>query len=192
MGDWMLTQSLQKSVYRCNCALGEINTKADGQDHERIGSPYADRVNVREIDDHTIEMVSKKDGKVVRKAKNTASADGKTLSTEWTELLPNGQQTNWPSNWKRMAAAPAGTNMVSGSWQPVKTESASENMLTTTFMATAAGLRMNDPLGDSYTAKFDGKDYPYKGDLESRAFPSRRLTTTRLRKPTSAMGRKFL
>ena len=23
---------------------------------------------------------------------------------------------------------------------------------------------MSDPIGDSYTAKFDGKDYPYKGD----------------------------
>jgi hypothetical protein len=37
-------------------------------------------------------------------------------------------------------------------------------VLKVTFEATDDGLRMNDGTGDSYTAKFDGKDYPYKGD----------------------------
>jgi hypothetical protein len=36
--------------------------------------------------------------------------------------------------------------------------------MTVTYKATEDGLSMTDPLGDSYTAKFDGKDYPYKGD----------------------------
>jgi hypothetical protein len=33
-----------------------------------------------------------------------------------------------------------------------------------THKVTDGGLSMSDPIGDSYTAKFDGKDYPYKGD----------------------------
>ena len=36
--------------------------------------------------------------------------------------------------------------------------------MTITFSATDDGLNMGDQLGESYTAKFDGKDYPYKGD----------------------------
>lgn len=156
-------KSLQNGVYHCNCAP-EINTKADGNDHKRIGSPYSDTVNVREINDHTIEVVSKKEGKVVRKSKDTASEEGSTLNTEWIEVLPNGQQMNRADTWKRVPPAPAGSNKTSGSWQPVRMESASENMMTTDFKATTDGLGMADPLGDSYTAKFDGKDYSDEGD----------------------------
>ena len=35
---------------------------------------------------------------------------------------------------------------------------------TVTFKSTADGLSMSAPTGESYDAKFDGKDYPIKGD----------------------------
>ncbi len=155
-------ESLQNGVYHCNC-VPELTTKADGKDHERKGSPYSDTINVREIDDHTIERVSKKDGKIVRKSKDTASEDGNTLKTEWT-AWENGHETNGAHISKRVAPAPAGANKTSGSWQFEKVESASDNMTAITFNATPDGLSMATRMGDSYTAKFDGKDYPYKGD----------------------------
>jgi hypothetical protein len=33
-----------------------------------------------------------------------------------------------------------------------------------TYQSTADGLNMADPNGESYDAKFDGKDYPVEGD----------------------------
>jgi hypothetical protein len=33
-----------------------------------------------------------------------------------------------------------------------------------TYQGTADGLKMSDPNGNSYDAKFDGKDYPINGD----------------------------
>ncbi len=155
-------QSLQKGVYHCDCNP-ELTVKADGKDHERKGSPYSDTINIREIDDHTIEKVTKKGGKIVSRSKETASEDGNTLKSEWT-AWDNGHETSGADTSKRVAPAPAGANRTSGSWQFEKVDSASDNMTAATFKATADGLSMTVGTGDSYTAKFDGKDYPYKGD----------------------------
>ncbi len=37
-------------------------------------------------------------------------------------------------------------------------------MMTVTYKTTGETLSMTYPAGDSYSAKFDGKDYPYKGN----------------------------
>ena len=39
-----------------------------------------------------------------------------------------------------------------------------DSVLTVTYRVSDDDLTMTDQVGDSYTAKFDGKDYPYKGD----------------------------
>ena len=38
------------------------------------------------------------------------------------------------------------------------------NARTLTFKSTADGLRMSTPTGQSYTAEFDGKEFPVAGD----------------------------
>src|SRR4029077_2838369 len=76
--------SLQNGVYRCDSCVPKVEVKADGQDHKVSGSPYFDTINVREVDDHTVEVVNKKDGKVVGSLKLTASADGNELANEFT------------------------------------------------------------------------------------------------------------
>ena len=156
--------SLQNGMWHCDTCVPKIAVKADGKDQKVSGSPYYDAITVREVDDHTVEITNKKGEKVTGTAKMTASDDGKTLTTEWTFVSENGQQGNGKYNSDRVGDAPAGANKVSGAWQPAKVEGASENVSTFTYKATADGLSMNDPTGDSYTAKFDGKDYPYKGD----------------------------
>jgi hypothetical protein len=52
---------------------------------------------------------------------------------------------------------------VSGKWRPVRTNT-SEDVITVTYKVTTDGLAMSDPTGDSFTAKFDGKEYPFKKD----------------------------
>jgi len=158
------TFSLQNGVYRCDSCVPKIEAKADGKDHKRTGSPYSDAVNVRAVDDHTIEVITKKGGKIVATSKMTTSQDGNTLTTEWTFISESGQKGSGTSISKRVGPAAEGANKASGSWQAEKLDSASESVLTVTFKATEGELSMSDLTGDSYTAKFDGKDYPYKGD----------------------------
>ena len=53
---------------------------------------------------------------------------------------------------------------MSGAWRTSKVNTVSKNGLTVTYQGTADGLKMSDPNGNSYDAKFDGKDYPINGD----------------------------
>jgi hypothetical protein len=156
--------SLQNGVYRCRSCVPMINVKADGQDHEVSGSPYFDMINVRVVDDRTVESVSKKGGKLTGTSKVTASQDERTLTTEFSYVTENGQNVTGKYTSARVDAAKEGAHKISGVWQPGKLESASENYITVTYKATDDGLRMTNQTGGSYTAKFDGKDYPFKGD----------------------------
>ena len=156
-------RSLQGGVYRCDSCYPKVNVKADGQDQKVSGSPYFDTVSVRAIGDSTIEMVNKKNGKVVGTSKMTASADGKELATEFTYVTEGGQTGGGKYNSTRVGAAPAGTSKISGEWQPGPLQSATESMVVTTYKVNGDGLSNSDLNGGSYSAKFDGKDYPFKG-----------------------------
>ncbi len=57
-----------------------------------------------------------------------------------------------------------GIARVLGSWRTAALDAVSDNGLTITFKASADGLMMSWPTGESYRAKFDGKQYPIKGD----------------------------
>jgi len=156
---------LKDGLYNCDTCDPKIQgLKADGQPHATSGSPYYDSVTVRELDDHTVEFVSTKNGKPAGRAKVTVSGDGNTTTMEQTFLSENGQQNTEKDVYRRVGEVPAGANKISGTWQQEKIEDASQSETTLTYKATADGLSMSDGMGDSYTAKFDGKDYPYKGD----------------------------
>jgi hypothetical protein len=63
-----------------------------------------------------------------------------------------------------VSAGPSGSHAVSGAWRTSKVNTVSNNGLTVTYQGTDNGLKMSDPNGNSYDAKFDGKDYPINGD----------------------------
>ncbi len=158
------TYNLQDGVFRCTTCDPKIDTRADAQDHPVSGSPYFDTVNVRVVDDRTVEIVYKKNGKAANTTKMVASPDGKALHTEFVGVTEGGQKLegNYPSS--RVEAAPGSAHKISGVWQPGKLANASETMRETTYKTTGDRLSMSDKAGNSYTAGFDGKDYPFKGD----------------------------
>lgn len=63
-----------------------------------------------------------------------------------------------------MAKGPAGSSAISGSWRTTKLETVSDNAITTTYKVNGDELTMTTPTGQSYTAKLDGTEAPYKGD----------------------------
>ena len=155
---------LKDGVWRCDTCRPKVVMKADGKFHPLSGSPYADNRSETIVNDCTIKQVDKKGGKENATVTRTASEDGNMLTTEWTAISESGQETHGKFSSTRVGAAPAGLNKVSGTWHPDKVEDASAGVTTVTYTVTADGITMSDPTGDSYTAKFDGKDYPYKGD----------------------------
>jgi len=180
---------LQDGVFRCNDCVPKIDIKADGEEHPRLGSPYSDAASVRVVDDHTVEVVTKKKGKVVSKAKDSVSADGNTLTSEWSFTSENGQEGHGKDIFTRKAAGPAGAHAISGAWLQSKEENASENVLTVTFQASDDGLSMSDGTGDSYSAKFDGKDYPYKGDPGTTSVSLKKISANTIEETDKRNGK---
>lgn len=155
---------LKDGIWHCDTCNPKVAIKADGKFHPLKGSPYVDSRSVTDVNDRTVKVVDRKKGKENAAATRTVSEDGNTLTTEWSSTSENGQELHGKFTSARVGEVPAGVNKVSGTWHPDKVEDASQNGLTFTYKVTADGITMTDPTGDSYTAKCDGKDYPYKGD----------------------------
>lgn len=155
---------LQNGMYECKTCVPAINIKADGTDQKVTGDPYSDTLAVKVIDDHNIELASKKDGKVVGTAKESVSSDGNTLTVNWTNSVfsPAGTQSGSFAE-KCVAKGPAGANLISGSWRTQKAEFPAA-FLTWTYRVNGNELTMTNLTGESYTAKLDGADAPWKGN----------------------------
>jgi hypothetical protein len=156
--------SLKDGQFRCTTCEPKIDVKADGQDHPLSGSPYADAINVKTIDDRTLEVVNKKAGKVTGSMKLSASADGNKLTTEFSSVQANGKTVTGKYGSARVGGAAAGVHRINGEWQPGKLDTYSADAMEFTYTRTGDTWKFADQIGNSYSAKFDGKDYPFKGD----------------------------
>jgi hypothetical protein len=155
--------SLSNNTYECLSCIPKYSVKADGTDQKVTGHPYYDTVAVHVVSASSIEIIQKKDGKVMNSDTESVSADGKTLTDKFTDTTGTQPVTGEVTS-TRVKPGPAGSHAVSGSWRTSKLNTVSSNGLTVTYQGTADGLKMSDPNGNSYDAKFDGKDYPIQGD----------------------------
>lgn len=155
--------SLTNNIYECLTCVPKVSVKADGTDQKVTGHPYYDTVAVKVVNASSVEIIRKKDGKVMTTDTQNVSSDGKSLNDKFTDLTGTQPVTGEVTS-TRVAAGAAGSHAVSGSWRTEKVNSVSNNGLTVTYQATDNGLKMSDPNGNSYDAKFDGKDYPIQGD----------------------------
>jgi hypothetical protein len=156
---------LQNGMYQCKTCVPPVEVKADGEDHSVSGHPYYDSVAIKVIDDHGIEETDKKNGKTVTVTKVTVSPDGNTAMFDFTDSSnTNGDPVTGKGESTRVAKGPAGSNAISGSWRTTKMESMSDNGLMWTYKVSGDELTMTSPAGQSYTAKLNGPEAPYKGD----------------------------
>src|SRR5262244_4279858 len=72
----------------------EWSGKFDGKDNPVKGSQVRDTAALKKIDDYTIEIVSKKDGKVVSTIRGVFSRDGKTRTETGQGTNAQGVKTN--------------------------------------------------------------------------------------------------
>ncbi|MBN2338837.1 MAG: hypothetical protein JXP48_09885 [Acidobacteria bacterium] len=163
--DKPMTVALQDGMYESSSSVPNIKVRADGSDQAVAGAPGYDTLAVRVVNDSTVEFTAKREGKVVSRSRLTVSADGKTATENFTEYPPASSQPITGSlTLTRLSAGRPGSHAISGSWRTQKV-SASENALTATFRSIPDGMAMSTSAGESYEAKFDGKDYPMKGSL---------------------------
>lgn len=155
--------SLAKGIYENHAMVPVVKVKADGTDQPVKGHAYFDTVAVKSTGQDTIDVTTKKAGKVMGTNVVTLSSDGKTLTQKWTDQT--GTETASGENvFERVGPASAGAHATSGSWRLVKTQNTTANYRTVIYKATPDGMSCSTPTGQSYTAKFDGKEVPIAGD----------------------------
>lgn len=72
----------------------EWTGKYDGKDYPVTGNPTTDSRAYKKINDHTLEVSGKKDGKVTVVVKITVSADGKTRTVTGSQTDASGKKVS--------------------------------------------------------------------------------------------------
>jgi hypothetical protein len=70
----------------------EWTGKFDGKDYPVTGDPNSDTRSYKRIDDHTLELTAKKDGKVTLTGRIVVSADGKSRTVSTTATDAKGKK----------------------------------------------------------------------------------------------------
>jgi hypothetical protein len=148
--------------YSCSSCVPAVKVKADGAMHKVAGHPYYDELAVRVISPTSVEISQKQAGKVMGSVTYMLSTDGNTLTGKFTDH--SGTKTVTGSFTEtRVAAASAGSHATSGSWQQSAMGDISDAGRTVAYEASGDHFRMHAN-GQSYDARFDGKEYPIVGD----------------------------
>ncbi len=161
-----LNYLLQNGTFKClSCVHNRIDVKADGQDHptnpDATAASYADHVNVRVVEPNSILITYKVKGKIMSEETDTVSSDGQSMTQKNVDYSVNSSDpTRDEWEFARVSSGPAGSQSISGEWRATKISKASSNEITVTFQSTPNGLKMTDPNGWGFDAKFDGKQYP--------------------------------
>jgi hypothetical protein len=138
---------------------------------------YWDTISVRVLDDRSVEIISKKAGKIMFTEIDTISPDGATL-TQVLKDTTEAQTVTIETHSKRVHPGPAGSHVLSGSWRAYKI-SRSENGSIVKYHCTVDGFSAETPLGEKFDAKFDGKDYLVEDD------PAHTMVSVKLLSPNS-------
>ncbi|HXY75831.1 MAG TPA: hypothetical protein VEH54_02895 [Steroidobacteraceae bacterium] len=156
------TFSVLNGMYSCSSCDPAINIKADGKDQPVTGHAYYDTVAVVVLSPSSVQIINKQAGKQIFGVIYSVSTDGKTLTGKFTDYTGSQVATGSFTETRR-TPGPAGANGVSGSWQPNPLTSANDTTLTVAYQMTNDSFSMHWN-GQSYNAKFDGKEYPVVGD----------------------------
>lgn len=156
---------IKDGMYHCRTCVPAIDIKADGSDQPVTGHPYFDTLAITVVDDHTVQEVGKKGGRVVLKETSVVAPDGKSATSEFSDSSAgNGTPVTGKATMTKVAVGPAGGHALSGSWRTTHYEDVSDSALTMNLREDAGTLSEDSPTGTSYSAKLDGSDAPYKGD----------------------------
>lgn len=167
---------LQNARYRCTTCDPPLDVKANAQDQKITGDPCYDSVNLKVVDDRTTIETDKRKGKAVRTRKMTVATDGNAATIDWMESCnAKGDAVSGELILSRITQGPPGSHAVSGSWQIVKRLNVSENALVITLKLNGDTFSFADPTGQSFSAKLDGTEAPFKGDLSHTMASVKRL-----------------
>lgn len=162
--------------YHCVSCSPAADVPADGKDHAVFGQPY-DSISVTIVDARMIAVAGKKGLDATFEQTRTVSPDGNTLTFKSTgHPMGGGLPVTFKTTATRSGKLPTGVHATSGNWI-IEKQVGSSNALLTTYKTNGDEISMTSPTGVSYTAKFDGKDYPVRGSYGCDAVSLRKVNS---------------
>jgi len=177
---------LADGTYTCSSCNPELKVKADGMDHAVTGHAYYDSATVKVISPTTIELTMHRAGKVSGKETDTVSADGKSYTATFVSY-DGAKEVTGTFTEKRVKAGPAGSHAISGDWMADQL-TGNDAMRTVEYRMTGDGFKMTQN-GQSYDAKFDGKEYPITGDPGHTTVTLKRLSANAVEETDHRQGK---
>jgi hypothetical protein len=179
--------AIVEGTYTCSSCYPEVKIKADGADHTVTGHDNYDSKAVKIVDPKTVEVTNKLAGKVIVTSTVTVSADGSTLSGKFTDYS-GAKPASGTYTEKRVAAAAPGAHAISGSWQATQMGEANDALRTVSYEMKGDHFIMHWN-GQSYDAKFDGKEYPITGDPTHTVVTLKRIDANTVEETDRRMGK---
>lgn len=99
--DGVTTTVKAESSFEGKPLMTSYKAKLDGTPAPLEGSPVADMVSVKKVDEQTREMKSMKGGNTVSESRATVSADGKTATVVGSGLNPKGVKTTFTAVYEK-------------------------------------------------------------------------------------------
>lgn len=179
---------LDDGSFTCGRCTPPFTVAADGAPHEVQGHNNYDRAVVSVSDTRDVTVSAEKGITRVWMSHFRVSSDGNRLTEEFIQHQ-GGKLARSTLKYTRTAGAPSGAHAISGSWlADPKSLVLTPEQATITFQETAGGLRMSNPLGASFDARFDGKPYPIKGDPTLTTVSVERVGPAKLRETNTSNG----
>jgi hypothetical protein len=180
--DEMKVEATGTNKYTITFAPGAVDTiVADGSDQPALSGTTLS-ITVKGPNNWTV--VRKKDGRMLLTADWTLSADGKTLTDEFTGIQPDGSKMSVHYVYLRTA----GSSGFAGTWdsESAQVESVMELQIQ---LYEGNGLSIYGPEGQTTrNIKFDGNDYP---DLGKNLPPGVTSSGRRINERSLEITRKF-
>ncbi len=180
---------LKDGMYTCVSCKPPYTVKADGTDQPVKGRAYVDMVAVTVTDPNNVTISGKLAGKPAFSNVLTVSADGKTMTSTFKQMIGTepvaGTQTG-----VRIGKAPKGQAAIAGKWDFTAPPTALNDATTTvTYTTSADGIQMKWN-GQQYDAKFDGKQVPISNDPGNTMASLKKVSDHEIVETDYRMGKK--
>ncbi len=157
--------TLSDGTYTCSTCVPVVKVAADGTFQPVVGNAYYDEMAVTVVDPLTIKRATRKAGKLMSESTSTLSADGKTMTTAFSETnADNGVPVTGTGISERVATGAAGAHAISGSWRQTNAGQVSDSGLVFTLAQVGKVVTFSTPTGTSYTATLGGPAAAVVGD----------------------------
>lgn len=178
---------LADGTYTCSSCNPELKVKADGAEHPVTGHAYYDSATVKVLSPSSIEITLHRAGKAVNRETDTVSADGKSYTGKFVNY-DGAKEVTGSFTEKRVSAGPAGAHAISGEWLQDQLTGVSDAGMTVSYEMGADHFKMSAN-GQSYDAKFDGKEYPVVGDPGHTTVTLKRISANEVEETDHRQGK---